>query len=254
MRKESQKRGEAMTGLASVVAMAAMMVVLSSCTPRNHAAITQDELVRRTQEMFDGTAQGDQAPWLKNFADDSMYFDEKGRSMDKAALVKDVTPLPSGYSGSIALVNPRSHIIGDTAILSYDLNEKETIFGQNMTARYHGTDTWMYRNEKWQIVAGQIFRYYEDPAPGKVDGRKYSSYAGTYELAPGITQTISIRGGGLYAKRGDRPEYELVPEAADIFFRRGEEGRRLFTYAAGGKVDGMIDRRNNEDVTWKKIK
>ena len=62
---------------------------------------------------------------------------------------------------------PKSNIQGDTAILSYDLNETETIFGQNLTARYHGTDTWMYRNGKWQIVAGQMFRYYEDPAPGK---------------------------------------------------------------------------------------
>lgn len=243
-----------MARLAAALAVAALMVALVSCTPQHHIAITQDELVRRTQEMFDGTALGDQAPWLKYFADDSMYFDEKGRSMDKAALVKDVTPLPPGYSGSITLVNARSRIIGDTAILTYDLNEKETIFGQDMTARYHGTDTWMYRNERWQIVAGQMLRYYEDPAPGKADGGKYAAYSGTYELAPGVTQMISVRNGALYAKRGDRPEQELVPEAADIFFRRGEEGRRLFIRAAGGKVDTMIDRRNNEDVVWKKTK
>ena len=51
--------------------------------------------------MFDAVAAGDQEPWKKYFADDSMYFDEKGRGMDKTALVKDVTPLPPGYSGSI---------------------------------------------------------------------------------------------------------------------------------------------------------
>ena len=174
--------------------------------------------------------------------------------MDKAALVKDVTPLPPGYSGSISVVNARSRIIGDTAILSYDLNEKETIFGQDMTARYHGTDTWMYRSEKWQIVAGQMLRYYEDPAPGKVDVKKYADYAGTYELAPGKTQIVFARGGGLYLQREDRPEAELVPEAADIFFRKGVEGRCLFRRGDGGKVDAMIDRRNNEDVVWKKIR
>jgi hypothetical protein len=243
-----------MARFAAALAMAALIVAFSSCTSRHHITITQDELVRRTQEMFDAVALGDQAPWLKYFADDSMYFDEKGRSMDKAALVKDVTPLPPGYSGSITLVNARSRIIGDTAILTYDLNEKETIFGQDMTARYHGTDTWMYRNQRWQIVAGQMLRYYEDPAPGKADSGKYAAYSGTYELAPGVTQTISVRNGALYAKRGDRPEQKLVPEAADIFFRRGEEGRRLFIRVAGGKVDTMIDRRNNEDVVWKKTK
>lgn len=225
----------------------------SSCTSRTHPAITQDELVRNAQAMFDAVAAGDQEPWKKYFADDSMYFDEKGRSMDKAALVKDVAPLPPGYSGAIKVVNPKSNIQGDTAVLSYDLVETETIFGQNMAARYHGTDTWMYRNGKWQIVAGQMFRYYEDPAPGKGDVRKYVDYAGTYELAPGKTQIVFVRGEDLYAQRKDGPEAELVLEAADIFFRKGVEGRRLFRRDDRGKVDAMIDRRNNEDVVWKKI-
>jgi uncharacterized protein DUF4440/uncharacterized protein DUF3471 len=236
-----------------LLSLAVMMAFISSCTSRNRAPITQDELVRNEQALFDAAAPGDQEPWKKYFADDSMYFDEKGRRMDKAALVTDVTPLPAGYSGSIKVVNPRSNIRGDTAVLSYGLNETETIFGQNMTARYHGTDTWMYRDGKWQIVAGQMFRYYEDPAAGKGDVRKYAAYAGTYELAPGVTQTISLRDGELYAKRGDRPEEELVPEASDIFFRKGVEGRRLFRHADDGKVNAMIDRRNNEDLVWKKI-
>lgn len=231
-----------------------MMASAASCISRNHTPITQDELTHNTQEMFDSVAVGDRAPWQKYFAEDSMYFDEKGRSMDKAALVKDVTPLPAGYSGEIKMVNAKSKIQGDTAILSYDLNETETIFGQNMTARYHGTDTWRYRNGTWQIVAGQMFRYYEDPAPGKGDARKYPDYAGLYELAPGIRQKVSTRNRSLYAQRGEKPEEELVPEAADTFFLRGVEGRRLFQRGKSGKVDVMIDRRNNEDVVWKKIK
>ncbi len=242
-----------MTRFPMTLLVTLMAAFASSCTSRKPAAITQDELVHHSQEMFDGVAAGDQAPWQKYFADDSMYFDEKGRGMDKTALVKDVTPLPAGYSGSIKIVNAKSNIQGDTAILSYDLNESETIFGQDLTARYHGTDTWMYRNGKWQIVAGQMFRYYEDPAPGKANVKKYGEYAGTYELSPGVTQTISIRDGGLYAKRGSSPEAELIPESGDIFFRKGVEGRRLFRRAANGKVEAMIDRRNNEDVVWKKV-
>src|ERR1043166_5261307 len=69
--------------------------------------ITQDELVRRTQELFDAIVPGDQEPFKKYFADDAMFFDEKGRSMDKAALVKDVQPLPKGYSGTLKLMRPK---------------------------------------------------------------------------------------------------------------------------------------------------
>jgi Domain of unknown function (DUF4440) len=121
-----------------------VLLVITGCASTKQSRFTQEQLVRSTQELDDAVAAGDQAPWKKYFAEDSMYFDEKGRSMDKAALVQDIVPLPPGYSGSIKVVNPKSHIEGDTAILSYDLEESETIYGQNMTARYHGTDTWMY--------------------------------------------------------------------------------------------------------------
>ena len=222
--------------------------------PPKGNTITQEELVRNTQELFDAVAIGDQAPWKKYFAEDAMYFDEKGRNMDKAALVKDIAPLPKGYSGTIKIAKVQSHIEADIAILSYDMDETETIYGQNLTARYHATDTWMHRQGKWQIVAGQVLRYYEDPAPGKTDIAKFAGYIGTYELAPGIIMTVTAEGDYLYSQRGDRPKEQLFPEAPEIFFRKNVEGRRLFRYADSGKVDALIDRRNNEDVIWKKIK
>jgi hypothetical protein len=220
----------------------------------NEPTITQDELVRCTQELFDSIVPGNQEPFKKYFADDAMFFDEKGRDMDKAALVKDIQPMPKGYSGAIKLVRPKSHIEGNVAILSYDLDETETIFGQNLTARYHETDTWMRRNGKWQIVAGQVLRYYEDPSVGKADASKFPSYVGTYRLGPERTMTITAEGGHLYATRNGRPREELIPEASDIFFRKGVEGRMLFGHSDDGKVTTLIDRRNNEDVVWTKAK
>src|ERR1041385_7847427 len=108
--------------------------------------ITQDELVRRAQARMDAVSAGDQKPFAEYWADDAMFFDEKGRRMDKAALVKDITPLPTGYSGTIKVVNATSRIVGTTAVLRYDMDESETIFGQQLKARYHATDTWLYRD------------------------------------------------------------------------------------------------------------
>jgi hypothetical protein len=81
------------------------------------ATITQEELVRRTQELFDAVVPGNQEPWKKYYADDCLFADEKGRQMDKTKLIADISPLPKGYSGTIKVVNPASRIIGDTAIL-----------------------------------------------------------------------------------------------------------------------------------------
>jgi hypothetical protein len=181
-----------------------------------------------------------------------MYFDEQGHNMDKKALVASIEPLPPGITGTIQIVNSKVNIQGDTLIHSYDMNETEDFHGQELHARYHATDTWIKRNDQWQIVAGQVLRYYEDPAPGLADRRKFPGYVGTYALAE-ERQIVSAENGKLYLKRGARPPVELIPETADIFFRKGVEGRILFHYM-GGKSDSLIDRRNNEDVVWHKLK
>jgi hypothetical protein len=221
-----------------------------------HAAdvpITQDELVRRTQELYDAIVPANQAPWKKYFADDCIFSDEKGRTLDKARLIADITPLPAGYSGTIKIGNVQSRIIGNTAILSFDADESETIFGQALTARYHITDTWLQRNGNWQIIASQAHRYYEDPAVGKADPKKFADFIGTYELAPGQTRVVSAEGENLFVERKGKKE-QLFPETPDLFFRKGVEGRILFRYDVHGKVDALIDRRNNEDVSWRKTK
>jgi len=228
---------------------AAIWLPLFASDPKS---ISEKELLKRTQELFDAVSSGDQGPWTRYFADDCLFFDEKGRSMDKNALVKDITPLPPGYTGTIRVENAHSRIFATTAVLSYDSLESETIFGQKLSARYHQTDTWMYRKGLWQIIASQAFRYYEDPARGSIDPSSLEKYVGRYELAPGIEIRITQENGELYAQRGGRPREQLVPEAPDIFFRKGIEGRRLFHFA-GGKVNEMIDRRNNEDLIWRRI-
>src|SRR5437763_16590996 len=214
---------------------------------------TRQELLRRTQELYDSIISGNQTPWKKYFADDCTFSDEKGRTLDKTKLVADITPLPKGYSGAIKIDNVISRIIGDTAILSYDANETETIFGQNLRARYHVTDTWLRRNGDWQIIASQAHRYYEDPAVAKADEKKFPDYVGSYELAPGQIRIVTAENRKLFIERNGKKE-ELFPETSDLFFRKGVEGRILFHYDATGKVDSLIDRRNNEDVIWKKMK
>jgi Domain of unknown function (DUF4440)/Domain of unknown function (DUF3471) len=216
-------------------------------------AISEQELLRRSQELFDSLVTGNKEPWQKYFADDAIYFDEKGRNLDKHALVDDIAPLPPGYSGKITIGKAASRIIGDTAVVSYDLDETETIFGQKLSARYHETDTWLRRNGTWQIVAAQVHRYYEDPATGHVDPARLSSFCGTYELAPGQTRIVTQESGKLFVERKHKKE-ELFPESSDIFFRKGVEGRILFRSDEKGNVDALIDRRNNEDVVWRKVK
>ncbi len=217
--------------------------------------ITQDELVRRTQELCDAVVPGNAAPWKKYYADDCLYHDEKGRALNKTQLVADITPLPEGYSGRITVDKSESRITPETAVLSYDMVETETIFGQELHARYHQIDTWMKRAGQWQIVASQAFRYYEDPAEGKPDPAALAAYLGTYELSPKSERrsTVTSEDGKLFLQRTGGKKVELVPEVTGLFFRRGVEGRILFRLGPDRKAEALIDRRNNEDVVWKKV-
>ena len=232
----------------------AFMLALAGCSPGRSRPVTEQELVRRSQELVDAVAIGDRRPWEKYFAPDCMFFDERGRNMDKKALVADQVPLPAGYSGSIKVVNARSRIYRETAVLSYDLDETEIVFGQKLKARYHETDTWLLRNGDWLIVAAQVLRYYEDPAPGRIDPRRFTDYAGTYELAPGKTTVVSLESGNLSYRKPGRPRQTLIPEAGDIFFCKGVEGREVFRRDDRGRVDAFIERRNNEDIVWSRVR
>jgi hypothetical protein len=88
-------------------------------------------------------------------------------------------------------------------------------------------------------------------AVAKIDRMKLPGLSGPTKLAPGQTRTVFLDGGNLFVERNGKRE-QLFPEACDIFFRRGVEGRVLFRYGSSDKVDALIDRRNNEDVVWRK--
>jgi len=234
--------------LLSIIAAVTQLALRAADEP----ARLEKELMQHAQELFDAAAVGNQEPWKKYFAGNCLFFDEKGRNLTKAELIAEIHPLPNGYSGKITVGKPRTLIKDDMVILSYDLDETETVFGQNLKARYHVTDTWLHRNDVWQIAASQVFRYYEDPAVGKIDINKLHDFVGTYELAPGQTRRVSIDGDHLIVERNGKHE-TLWPEASEIFFRKGVEGRILFRADADGKIDALIDRRNNEDVVWRKV-
>src|SRR6266404_3015937 len=94
-----------------------LVLVIIFATTLAHAAnvpITRDELVRRTQELYDAVVPGNQAPWKKYFADDCIFSDEKGRTLDKAKLIADITPMPAGYSGSLKIDNVYFRVLAAT--------------------------------------------------------------------------------------------------------------------------------------------
>ena len=88
-----------------LVALWCVVILFSFAAVAQHEAstITETELVRRTQQLYDSLPSGDRVPWTKFYADDAVVYDEKGRSMNKKALLADIDPsirifnLDTGY-------------------------------------------------------------------------------------------------------------------------------------------------------------
>jgi hypothetical protein len=216
---------------------------------------TEKELVGMAQELYDAIAVGNKAPWEKYVADDLIYTDENWQILTKKDLLDGLRPLPKGYSGSIRIANVQSRINGDSAVLSYRALEEEFIFGQRLAPIYLVTDTYFKRNGRWQMIASHVIVMPSERTPVNISPEAYRSIAGQYELTTGVIYTITIEGTKLMGQRTGRDKEELLPADVSTFFRKGTiRGEKVFVRDASGRVTAMLDRRENNDLSWKKIK
>jgi ketosteroid isomerase-like protein len=222
---------------------------------KREASTTEKELVAIAQELYDAIAVGNKEPWQKYLADDAIYTDENWKISTKKDLVEGLRPLPTGYSGTIRIANVQSRISGDAAVLSHRALEEETIFGQKITPTYLVTTTFFKRDGRWQMVASHASVMPSERKAIVLRPEQMASIVGEYELTPRVTYTITLEDGKLIGQRTGRAKEELLPADANTFFRKGSiRGEKVFVRDAGGRVTQMLDRRENNDLMWKKIK
>ena len=216
---------------------------------------TEKELVSIIQSLMDAVAVGDKAVWERHVADDLIYTDENWRVLTKREILADFKPLPKGYTGSIKVAEVKSRINGDAAVVSWQAHEEETVYGQRLAPVYLVTDTYFRRGGRWQLVAEQITVRPSERKPFVVDPKVYDALAGEYELTPGVTYAVTIEGGRLLGQRTGRDKQELLPADFNTYFVKGTiRGEKVFVRDAGGRVTAMLDRRENNDLVWKRIK
>ena len=220
----------------------------------SHSA-TEQELIRIAQELLDAVASGDKAVWEKHVADDVIYTDENWRILTKTQLLDSLAPLPKGYSGSIRVTNVQSRIHGDSAVLSYRALEEEEIFGQKISPTYLVTETYFKSNGRWRMIASHVAVRPSDRKPITLKPTSYKSVAGEYELTQGVTYTITVEDNKLMGQRTGRAKEELLAADENTFFPKGTiRGEKIFVRDASGRVIHMLDRRENNDLVWKRVK
>lgn len=213
----------------------------------------EKELVSIAQELMDAVGKGDKAVWQRHLDDNCMITTEDGSTKTKAQIIEEISPLPKGFTGSIEVIEPKVVVSGDTAIMKFVAKEREEVFGQLINTKYIETDTYIKRGDNWKLIGSQIMELSADPSPIKLSNEALKKYIGDYQLAENIIYKVSVEGDKLYGQRGNRDKEELIPAADGVFHRKGTRVLKIFAKDEKGEVIKMLDRRNGNDLAWKKI-
>ena len=236
--------------LLSVVISALLASALPS--PQNPGDLSET-LRGKDQALLDAIAAGGQAIWDRTLTPDAVYIDENGDVMDRATYLKSLVPLPAGASGHITIVDYKVHRFGDTALVVHRDDERELFHGVPLHADYLMSETWLLRDADWRLAMVHAYVVAVDPPSVALSPAELASYVGTYKAGEDLTYVIERRGDQLVAGHSGGSRRPLLAEAPDLLFTPGQpRQKRLFQRNADGQVTGFIDRREGEDIVWRK--
>jgi hypothetical protein len=222
-----------------------------------HAATqssAETELRLIVQEMLDSVAPGNVEVWQRYLHERVIHVDETGAVRTKKELLAEFTPLPPGLVGRMALDGFEIQTHGEVAVVAYEIQEHLDYHGQILRSRFRVNDTWLKTGQGWRLLAEQVAAVLKDPPSIKLTQQQLCEYSGSYSLTAAINTTIRCTQEGLTAQRSGRPSSQYLAEVKDVFFVAGQpRTRRIFVRDAAGKVTGFVDRREGEDIRWKKV-
>jgi Domain of unknown function (DUF4440) len=231
----------------------ALALVLQTVAPTTDQ--TTAALRAKDQALLDAIAPGDRKVWEQALASDAVYVDESGTILDRAAFLDQLTPLPTGASGTLRIANYQARIMGDLATVIHLDDEQETFHGQKLLAQYLTTETWRRDGDDWKLYLIHTYAVLKDPPAITLPEKELLQYVGEYSAAPDLTYEIRWDGQRLVGGKKGSSMKPLDVEVRDVLFVPGQPRiRKIFQRDGKGKITGFVDRRESWDLVWQKKK
>ena len=240
------------TLISSVVILIAGLTFVASAR-RTPADPTVELLRAKDQALLDAIAPGDRKVWDEALAPEAMYVDENGVVMNRAEYLKQLDPLPAGASGSLRIASYSANVVGDLAMVIHTDDEEENYHGQMLHAQYLMTETWRRQSGAWKLSLVHVYAVQKDPPAIELPESSLAEYAGKYSGGDDLVYIIQWDGKQLTGARQGRPSTPLRIEVRDVLFVSGQPRvRKIFQRNSEGKIKGFVDRREGEDLIWKR--
>jgi hypothetical protein len=213
----------------------------------------REELLAKTQALLDGITHGDKKVFQDTLDPEGLFADEEGHVYRTPAFIEEIRPLPLGYVGQLRMADPQVTVEGDVGVVSFPIAETLDLHGQRLSTRYHATYVYRRGRDGWRLLALHNTVLPSELAPVAVDPRTFDPLVGTYRLGSEVAARVFVEGGHLFMQRTGRDREELLPIGNDRFVRAGApRGERFFRRDASGKVVELVDRRDNNDLVWRR--
>jgi Domain of unknown function (DUF3471)/Domain of unknown function (DUF4440) len=207
------------------------------------------EIQRLVRERLDAYARRDAVSWARYVHEDCFC----GGST-RAGLQQAITARPASlrnWYGDIRDYTVR--VYGSTAVAHYRITEFTAVGDQRLEIEQWRTETYVQQAGTWLLVGGAEAIIPRDPAVAKVDPRLYDGYAGRYEYASGLLDTVTRDGDRLFVQSTGQGKEELWPENDTTYFGKSQDWRVIFVQNAAGAVTSLIFRQNGQDLVARRV-
>jgi ketosteroid isomerase-like protein len=243
-----------MMGRSRVAAVLFALTFLSRWGPAAAGEDLQADLVRLSEQLLEAIRVGDKAALARLGTEDVTLVDRDGKVYSRDEFIDELVPPPEGYDLRFTVEEPKLFHHGDTALLTFLLDEHLTIFGHDVSTKYRNHFLFYRVEGSWKLA---MYTYWEKPStPPRVTvpTAELVPLTGTYELAPGKwTTRIFLEDGKLMSQRGTAAPRELVPMAGERFYIEGVEAEWYFERGPDGSPTALVFRRNWVDLRLARI-
>jgi len=207
----------------------------------------------KDQALLDAIAPGDRKVWDDLLASNAVCVDENGAVMNRAEYLKQLEPLPPGASGTLKIASYSVSLSGGLATVIHTDDEQENYHGQMLHAQYLTTETWRHDSGDWKLYLVHVYAVQKDPPAINLPSESMAEYAGRYSGGSDLKYVVEWDGKQLKGGRPGKTSSPLQVEIRDVLFVPGQPRvRKIFQRNSSGQITGFVDRREGEDLVWKR--